>query len=121
MLQYASMSNYKTTMRIIIHTVNARSLKSKIIKDAKEHYLSTWEYRSNGKDEFITHSPEQWEDNVILVFTPSQDNTTLTVEPSYWEGKSSPSDEEKGIILGRFAERLWVQYRAYFSSFESFA
>mgnify|MGYP006920290712 FL=1 len=70
-------------MRIIIHTVNARSLKFKIIKDAKEHYLSTWEYRSNGKDEFITHSPEQWEDNVILVFTPSQDNTTLTVEPSY--------------------------------------
>ena len=35
------MSNYKTTMRIIIHTVNARSLKSKIIIDAKEHYLST--------------------------------------------------------------------------------
>ena len=107
-------------MKIIINTTNAESLKAKIIKDARDGNLKTWEYRSNKNDVFITHSPEQWVDKVILVFTPSKDNTTLTIQPNYWKGKSEPSDEDNGIITGRFAERLWTQYRGEFESFESF-
>ena len=60
-------------MRILIHTTNAKALKTKILKDAKNGDLSTWDHRSNNNDEFITHSPEQWVDKVILVFTPSED------------------------------------------------
>lgn len=105
-------------MRILIHTTSATALKAKILKDAKNGDLNTWEYRSNNDDEFITHSPEQWADKVILVFTPSDDNKTLSVEP---KGKYKPVADEMGTIMGRFAERLWIQYRGEYTSFESFA
>lgn len=74
-------------MKIEIHTPDAKKLKTKILKDAKDGDLSTWDYRSNNDDSFITHSPEQWADKVILVFTPSDDNKTLSVEPSFLTGK----------------------------------
>ena len=108
-------------MRILIHTTNAKALKTKILNDAKNGDLSTWDHRSNNNDEFITHSPEQWADKVILVFTPSEDNKILSVAPSFWRGKYEPDANEMGTILGRFAERLWIQYRSDYSSFESFA
>lgn len=108
-------------MKIEIHTPDAKKLKTKILKDAKDGDLSTWDYRSNNDDSFITHSPEQWADKVILVFTPSDDNKTLSVEPSFWKGKYKPIADEMGTIMGRFAERLWIQYRGEYTSFESFA
>ena len=108
-------------MKIEIHTPDAKKLKTKILKDAKDGDLSTWDYRLNNDDSFITHSPEQWADKVILVFTPSNDNRILTVAPSYWTGKYKPNADEMGTILGRFSERLWIQYRSEITSFESFA
>ena len=45
----------------------------------------------------------------------------LTVAPSFWRGQYEPDADEMGTILGRFAERLWIQYRSDYSSFESFA
>lgn len=107
-------------MKIEIHTADAKRLKAKIIKDAKDGILNTWDHRSNKDDEFITHSPEQWADKVILVFTPSSDNRDLVVEPSFWIGKYIPDADEMGTILGRFSERLWIQYRSEYTSFESF-
>lgn len=108
-------------MKIQIHTTSAGALKAKILKDARNGDLNTWEHRSNKDDEFITHSPEQWADKVILVFTPSDDNKTLTVEPSFWKRKYKPVADEMGTIMGRFAERLWIQYRDEYTSFESIA
>ena len=108
-------------MKILINTSNAKALKTKILNDSKDGSLNTWDYRSNNDDEFITHSPEQWADKVILVFTPSKDNKVLEVAPSFWRGKYHPDDDEMGTILGRFAERLWIQYRSDYTSFESFA
>ena len=40
---------------------------------------------------------------------------------TFWNGQYKPSDDEKGTIMGRFAERLWIDYRSQYSSFESFA
>ena len=108
-------------MRIEIHTADAKKLKVKNLKDAKNGDLTTWDYRSNNDDSFITHSPEQWADKVLLVFTPSDDNKTLSVEPSFWKGQYKPVADEMGTIMGRFAERLWIQYRGEYTSFESFA
>ena len=108
-------------MKIEIHTSDAAKLKTKILNDAKNKKLNTWEHRKNDKDQFITHSPEQWVDKVILVFTPSEDNTVLVVKPSYWKGHTAPTEDEEGTIMGRFAERLWIQYRNQYSSFDSFA
>ena len=108
-------------MKIEIHTPDAKKLKTRILKDAKDGDLCTWDYRSNNDDSFITHSPEQWADKVILVFTPSDDNKMLSVVPSFWKGKYKPVSDEMGTIMGRFAERLWIQYRGEYTSFESFA
>lgn len=106
-------------MKITIFTPNARGLKAKILKDAKDGILNTWEYRSNNEDKYITHSPEQWIDKVLLIFTPSNDNQSLEVVPSYWRNQTIPTPEDYGTILGRFAERLWIQYRDDISSFVS--
>ena len=64
--------------------------------------------------------PEQLADKVILVFTPSPDNKELTVTPSYWTGKDIPTNDDNGTILGRFSERLWIQYKNDLSSFVSY-
>lgn len=106
-------------MKIVVKTANAKNLKAKIIKDSKGDNLNTWDYMKNDKDEFITHNPVQWADKVILVFTQSEDNKELVVTPSFWEGKPVPTDDEFGTIMGRFSERLWIQYRSRYSSFES--
>lgn len=107
-------------MKIIIKTSNAKILKEKILQDAIDGTLNTWEHRKNNEDQFITHSPKQWVDKVILVFTPSADNKELMVTPSYWIGKEIPTKDEYGTILGRFSERLWIQYRNDMDSFSSF-
>jgi hypothetical protein len=107
-------------MKIIIYTADAAKLKAIFIKDAKEDRLKTWKCTSNIYDDFLTHTPDQWVDKVILKFTPSDNNTELVVFPVYWNNRPEPSYEEKGTIMGRFAERLWIQYRDYYTSFESF-
>lgn len=102
-------------MKIIIKTADAKALKAKILKESKNGALNTWTYRKGKDDEYITHSPEQWYDKVILVFTPSKDND----EPAYWSGSDEPSEADYGTILGRFAERLWIQFRCDITSFNS--
>lgn len=88
-------------MKIVIKTADAKKLKSKIIKDSKSDNLNTWDYRNNKEDEFITLNPAQWVDKVILVFTPSEDNKELAVTPSFWKGKTVPTADEYGTIMGR--------------------
>lgn len=107
-------------MKIVVKTNDAKTLKTKILNDAKNGSLTTWEHRKNVDDQFITHSPDQWADKVILVFTPSPDNKELTVTPSYWTGKDIPTNDDNGTILGRFSERLWIQYKNDLSSFVSY-
>ena len=107
-------------MKIEIYTADAAKLKAKILNDARENKLATWKCTSGKSDVFLTHTPDQWVDKVILQFLPSDDNNVLFVTPCYWNNKPEPSYEEKGTIMGRFAERLWIQYRDYYTSFESF-
>lgn len=106
-------------MKIVVKTTDAKALKAKILKEAKDGTLTTWTYRKGKDDEFITHSPEQWYDKVILEFTPSEDNNELEVKPAYWDGHDKPTKSDYGTILGRFAERLWIQYRSDITSFNS--
>lgn len=106
-------------MKIVIKTTDAKALKAKIMKEAKDGTLNTWIYKKGKDDEFITHSPEQWFDKVILEFIPSKNNDELEVKPGYWTGKDKPTNADYGTILGRFAERLWIQYRDDITSFNS--
>ena len=106
-------------MKIEIYTADAAKLKAKILNDARENKLATWKCASGKSDVFLTHTPDQWVDKVILQFLPSENNTVLSVCPTYWNGRPVPTGDEIGTIMGRFSERLWIQYRADFSSFES--
>lgn len=107
-------------MKIDIYTTDARALKQRIASDAENGGLKTWEIRTNNEnDKLLTHSLDQWADRVLLKLTPNNTNNVLSVTPRYWSGTQRPSSEEYGTILGRFCERLFVQYYDVISSFNS--
>lgn len=105
-------------MKIIIYTQNPVGLKNKIITDVENGNLPTWELRTNKLDDkLLTHSAEQWIDKVLLRLTPDETAHTLVIEPRYWRDVPKPSADMTGMVLGRFCERLFVQYASLISSF----
>ena len=105
-------------MRIIIRTNDPEGLKKRIISDVENGDLSTWEIRINKQDDkLLTHSAEQWVDRVLLRLTPKVADHQLLVEPRYWSGSTKPSVEDYGTVLGRFCERLLVNYSSSIDGF----
>lgn len=105
-------------MRIIIKTNDPNGLKKRIISDIENGELPTWEIRSNKQDDILlTHSAEQWVDKVLLRLTPKVEEHQLLVEPRYWSSSPKPSKEDYGTVLGRFCEKLLVNYASIISSF----
>lgn len=105
-------------MRIIIETNDPEGLKRRIITDVENGELPTWELRSNKLDDkLLTHSAEQWVDRVLLRLTPNMATHQLLVEPRYWSGSTRPSVNDYGAVLGRFCERLFVQYASFINEF----
>lgn len=108
-------------MRIIIQTQDPERLKSHIITDVENGNLPTWEIRTNKTDDrLLTHAGDQWADRVLLRLTPFIQTHQLVVEPRHWSDVPKPTDEESGTVLGRFCERLFVQYSAEIQSFIGF-
>lgn len=106
-------------MKLIIDTQDPIRLKEQIISDVENGNLLTWELRTNKLDDkLLTHSGEQWADKVLLRLTPSPEACELLVEPRHWREVPNPSKEEIGTVLGRFCERLFVQYASFLSSFK---
>ena len=107
-------------MNITIYTKDPEGFKKQIIKDVENGELPTWELRTNDVgDKLLTHSAEQWVDKVLLRLSPNTDAHKLVVEPRYWSKMEKPSDEEFGTIMGRFCERLFVQYSSVIDSFSA--
>ena len=105
-------------MRIVINTQNPEWLKNRIVSDVENGNLPTWELRTNKRDDkLLTHASEQWADKVLLRLTPDMDTHTLLIEPRHWSNNPKPSDEELGTVMGRFCERLFVQYSSVITSF----
>lgn len=105
-------------MRLIINTQNPSALKARIVSDVENGNLPTWELRTNKMDDkLLTHSGEQWADIVLLRLTPDEDKKQLLVETRYWSNTPQPSNEQRGTVLGRFCERLFVQYAEMIDSF----
>lgn len=105
-------------MRIVIRTNDPEGLKKRIISDVENGVLSTWEIRSNNQeDKLLTHSAEQWVDKVLLRLTPNS-NHQLLIEPRHWKGSAKPSGEDYGTVLGRFCERLFVNYASSITGFD---
>ena len=105
-------------MKITINVQNPDGLKRRIVSDVENGNLSTWELRTNTKnDKLLTHSAEQWVDKVLLRLTPDTIAHQLLVEPRYWRDMQRPTEEEFGTVLGRFCERLFAQYSDVIDSF----
>ncbi len=105
-------------MRILVSTNDPEGLKRRIISDVEKGDLLTWEIRSNKHgDKLLTHSAEQWEDKVLLRLIPDSENHRLAIEPRYWSGSAKPSENDYGTVLGRFCERLFVQYSSLIGGF----
>jgi hypothetical protein len=105
-------------MRLVVKTQNPESLKSRIVFDVENGNLPTWELRTNKKDDkLLTHSGEQWVDKVLLRMTVCKESHQLIIETRYWSNFPEPSREQRGTILGRFCERLFVQYSGELESF----
>lgn len=105
-------------MRLVINTQDPEALKTRIISDVENGDLPTWELRTNKKDDkLLTHSGEQWADKVLLRMTPDAENQQLLIETRYWSSSPRPSEEQRGTVLGRFCERLFVQYAELIVSF----
>ena len=105
-------------MKIIINVQDPKALKKVIVTDVENGNLPTWELRTNSSDDrLLTHSAEQWADKVLLRLTPNESSHQLIIEPRYWNNMQKPTKVEYGTVLGRFCERLFVQYSSFFSSF----
>ena len=105
-------------MNIIINVKDPKVLKKVIVSDVENGNLPTWELRTNRSDDkLLTHSTEEWADKVLLRLTPNEAAHQLIIEPRYWNKMQKPTKEEFGAVLGRFCERLFVQYSSFFSSF----
>ena len=105
-------------MKLIIKTTNPETLKARIVSDVENGNLPTWELRTNKVDDkLLTHSGEQWADKVLLRLTPDVINHQLLIETRYWSSSPKPTDEQRGTVLGRFCERLFVQYKDLIQSF----
>lgn len=103
-------------MEITIITSSASTLKAALIKGAVDGTLKTWRVvKSKENGELLTHSPEQWNEKVLLVLTPIDSDNRLVVTSSYWRGYSVPSDDDRSYYFGRFVEALLANYRHLFS------
>ena len=105
-------------MKIIVYTHDPEGLKGRIVSDIENGNLPTWELRTNKKDDkLLTHAGEQWADKVLLRLTPDKEAHQLIIEPRHWSNSSKPTEEESGTVMGRFCERLFVQYSSIIDSF----
>ena len=105
-------------MKIIINTPDPEGLKERIVSDVENGNLPTWELRTNvNGDKLLTHAGEQWVDKVLLRMTSNIENQQLIVETRHWSNVQKPSEEESGTVLGRFSERLFVQYASLIEDF----
>lgn len=102
-------------MELLVNTKHAISLKNTIIEDAKNGVLKTWRVvTSKEGNELLTHSPEQWNERVLLNLIASGESLMITT--TYWRGHTVPSDEDRSFYLGRITEVLLANYRNMFSS-----
>ena len=103
-------------MVISISTNSASALKHAILKDAEDGILKTWRVvKSKESGELLTHSPEQWNEKVLLVLTPDDNDSHLKITTTFWRGYPIPTDDDRGYYFGRFVEVLLANYRTMFS------
>ena len=112
-------------MKIVLSCNDAEALKKAIIKAAEDDTLKTWETRSTKSEgKVLTHSTStrQWEDEVLIVLVPLQNDRpfspdTLEARVSWWEKKPEPPHDVKAYITGRFTEVLLAHFSKKFTDF----
>jgi hypothetical protein len=103
-------------MEIRIKCENPSALKNRIIKDAEEGELRTWEIRNGVKmGKILTHTADQYEDKALLVLTSDEDNSVLQGHLVKWEKSENLDYAIKAIYIGRFAQAVLSHYGQYFN------
>ncbi len=105
-------------MLIVIKGSNCKTLRSSIIDDALSEKLPTWGVVNTAQgDKLLTHTPEQWNERVLLVLSADTDSE-IVVTASYWKNHEVPSLDDISFYFGRFVEILLAHYRDRISSIE---
>jgi len=102
-------------MEIRINCGNPSILKNKIIIDAEDGVLRTWEVCSgkiNGK--ILTHTADQYGNKALLVLTPDDENNVLKGHLTKWENSDDIDYAIKAIYIGRFAQAVLTHYEQSF-------
>lgn len=103
-------------MEIRINCENPSALKNKIIKDAEDGELRTWEIRIgkiSGK--ILTHSADQYEDKALLVLSPDEKNSLLKGNLKKWKDTDQLDYSIEAIYIGRFAQAILTHYEQFFN------
>jgi hypothetical protein len=107
-------------MEINALTDSPQSLINAINKAINDKSLKTWEVKKNDKGEILySHSPEQWSEKAML--KPIIHANKVQFIMAWWTSSSTPGDDVKGYILGRFTEILVVHFKEHFSKLETLA
>lgn len=100
-------------------TNDPEKLLKKIIKDIEDEKLATWGIVEDIEDnQFLTHTPDQW--NSVVIIHPISENDHLHFKFTWFSNFDNPGIEKIGTIVGRFTERLMVNYNGYFTRLETF-
>lgn len=108
-------------MRIEIHSSDPTALLIKMKKEMKDGKNKTWSVvNDQDKNEFFTHTPEQWFRKALLRPTTATVPNRLILRIA-WYTNSVPDEYTKGLYIGRFTEQLLAHYSKDFSKLETFA
>lgn len=92
-------------MKIIISTKTPAVLQTAIFQKTKDEELETWELIKVNNGLRLTHTPAQFYKMALLKFDilDKEDKLVVTIR---WFTNQEPTNEVKGIYLGRFVEAL---------------
>ena len=105
-------------MKIEAITASPDMLIAAIDKAMNDGDLKTWKIVKADKGQILyTHTPEQWNEKALLTRVAKTDRVVFNI--NWWTKNDEPSDEVKGIYIGRFSEVLLVHFRNYLSKLEA--
>lgn len=107
-------------MEIAVITPNATQLKNNIFRAVRDNTLRTYEIRtSKQQEEILTPVGNQFLDVVLLVFSIDPSTNNLVITPSYWEGRTIPTDALYAIVIGMITAALITHFETEFISLKT--
>ena len=104
-------------MKIDALTANPSSLFDAVDEIIRSSQLRAWRKVSHDKDILYSHTPDQWDEKAMIRAHVQVDRVSFSI--AWWTNRDEPTDDVKGVIIGRFTEALMVHFRDYFLRLET--